>query len=655
MTSKKCLVVNLKTRGAQKPRGRKPCDAPALVSPPTLVSPQQLGNTLHVANTSAYAQNPYLFAQQFVSPLYSANTLSAQLTTSLATPMLALPSVENKVPNPTGTIFSHANTDMVSSSSERPLDDVQPSTKEAGEILDAQKEEDSNKERSKEEPQIEDKLSDTSQPSGDLTAVKKILEVVNATVSRQKEQESELLMRLRSGISPEVKLEKQPEKNQPAFKKEDKPDGLLSEGEDGEKPEKGNDHDYRCHFCSEVFVNRIDQHQHERYLCRLNKDVQLASIHSAIRRPIFSESDGNADSATTESEDGGSVGDIGDDIGGGEDSKNRMRSFINEEQLKILRAYYEINPRPRKFELIRIGQEIGFPKRVVQVWFQNMRARDRKKGRSIQVPGIGIASLQRPHLDQQITPRVKPAEITPKAVSPFTPAITPYSGALVPVSSETFQPLCYNTTIVSPQFAHQGSKSPANQQTFASPFSHSLTKAFNYLYTPPQETPLDLSLKPKPAHAIVRTEISSPEPNPELLSVLNLSRKADREANNLTPTSRSIENSFLYQYMHREGMIRTSTPGDAIQLSHQVSSPHSSCASVVGDSRASIHSHPSTPPPASISPTASSSCSDCIDENANPDLQDGSGRDMDSMDEEGPLGKRMRKKTWRQVKYPSYI
>jgi hypothetical protein len=38
---------------------------------------------------------------------------------------------------------------------------------------------------------------------------------------------------------------------------------------------------------------------------------------------------------------------------------------------------------PRKYELIRIGNEIGFPKRVVQVWFQNMRARDRRRGKEV--------------------------------------------------------------------------------------------------------------------------------------------------------------------------------------------------------------------------------------------------------------------------------
>lgn len=63
--------------------------------------------------------------------------------------------------------------------------------------------------------------------------------------------------------------------------------------------------------------------------------------------------------------------------------KVRVRSHIREEQLVVLRAHYAINPRPKKEELLTIAEKIGFPVRVVQVWFQNARARDRREGRSI--------------------------------------------------------------------------------------------------------------------------------------------------------------------------------------------------------------------------------------------------------------------------------
>ncbi|XP_044262062.1 zinc finger protein 1 isoform X2 [Tribolium madens] len=66
--------------------------------------------------------------------------------------------------------------------------------------------------------------------------------------------------------------------------------------------------------------------------------------------------------------------------------KVRVRSLISDEQLKVLKDNYALNPRPKREDLEKIADLIGFPVRVVQVWFQNTRARDRREGRLIQVP-----------------------------------------------------------------------------------------------------------------------------------------------------------------------------------------------------------------------------------------------------------------------------
>lgn len=68
--------------------------------------------------------------------------------------------------------------------------------------------------------------------------------------------------------------------------------------------------------------------------------------------------------------------------------KVRVRSQIAEEQLIILKQYYALNPRPKREELEKISQKVGFPVRVVQVWFQNNRARDRREGRLVHTPFI---------------------------------------------------------------------------------------------------------------------------------------------------------------------------------------------------------------------------------------------------------------------------
>ena len=68
---------------------------------------------------------------------------------------------------------------------------------------------------------------------------------------------------------------------------------------------------------------------------------------------------------------------------GADGKKARVRSVLSEETLKILRAQYETNPRPKKQEILRLAAQVNYSTRVVQVWFQNMRARDRRLGRPI--------------------------------------------------------------------------------------------------------------------------------------------------------------------------------------------------------------------------------------------------------------------------------
>lgn len=38
-----------------------------------------------------------------------------------------------------------------------------------------------------------------------------------------------------------------------------------------------------------------------------------------------------------------------------------------------------MQPRPKRDEINRLSRELNFPPRVIQVWFQNARARDRRE------------------------------------------------------------------------------------------------------------------------------------------------------------------------------------------------------------------------------------------------------------------------------------
>ncbi|XP_077165725.1 zinc finger homeobox protein 3 isoform X2 [Paroedura picta] len=71
----------------------------------------------------------------------------------------------------------------------------------------------------------------------------------------------------------------------------------------------------------------------------------------------------------------------GDDSGaGGEEPQRdkRLRTTITPEQLEVLYQKYLLDSNPTRKMLDHIAHEVGLKKRVVQVWFQNTRARERK-------------------------------------------------------------------------------------------------------------------------------------------------------------------------------------------------------------------------------------------------------------------------------------
>merc|ERR1711988_1703918 len=58
--------------------------------------------------------------------------------------------------------------------------------------------------------------------------------------------------------------------------------------------------------------------------------------------------------------------------------EKRLRTTIVPEQLDFLYQKYQIESNPSRKMLEQIANEVGLRKRVVQVWFQNTRARERK-------------------------------------------------------------------------------------------------------------------------------------------------------------------------------------------------------------------------------------------------------------------------------------
>uniref|UniRef100_UPI00398EC012 insulin gene enhancer protein ISL-1-like isoform X2 n=1 Tax=Pristiophorus japonicus TaxID=55135 RepID=UPI00398EC012 len=61
------------------------------------------------------------------------------------------------------------------------------------------------------------------------------------------------------------------------------------------------------------------------------------------------------------------------------DKITRVRTVLNEQQLLTLRTCYAANPRPDALMKQQLIEMTGLSSRVIRVWFQNKRCKDKKK------------------------------------------------------------------------------------------------------------------------------------------------------------------------------------------------------------------------------------------------------------------------------------
>ncbi|XP_063979194.1 protein apterous-like isoform X2 [Diachasmimorpha longicaudata] len=76
----------------------------------------------------------------------------------------------------------------------------------------------------------------------------------------------------------------------------------------------------------------------------------------------------------------------------------RMRTSFKHHQLRTMKSYFAINHNPDAKDLKQLSQKTGLPKRVLQVWFQNARAKWRRmvlkqEGKSDKCGGVDGGSL----------------------------------------------------------------------------------------------------------------------------------------------------------------------------------------------------------------------------------------------------------------------
>ncbi|KAL3279000.1 hypothetical protein HHI36_016516 [Cryptolaemus montrouzieri] len=211
--------------------------------------------------------------------------------------------------------------------------------------------------------------------SGDLEAVKRILETVNASVTKQ------LLQANMQKFSSDSSNHSDTYSSQHSPKQEST---------------------FTCNSCKKSFEASSQLEDHE---CDMQSEGLAAKLEEAIncksedtrhdRRGSFSGNE-EQDFDKTKGDDDVYYESVTTTDHVAEDGRKvRVRSLISDEQLKVLKDNYALNPRPKREDLEKIASSIGFSVRVVQVWFQNTRARDRREGKLIHMPYSPTASTHR--------------------------------------------------------------------------------------------------------------------------------------------------------------------------------------------------------------------------------------------------------------------
>lgn len=143
--------------------------------------------------------------------------------------------------------------------------------------------------------------------------------------------------------------------------------------------------DLRCSRCDKRFNHPTELVQHEKVLCGFIKQ-ELEQQFAQQQQQLLDQSNNSssflaASSDVEDEQDDRESISRNDCSSGGESNaerKVRVRTAITEEQQQHLKQHYALNSRPSREEFRMIATRLQLDARVVQVWFQNNRSRERK-------------------------------------------------------------------------------------------------------------------------------------------------------------------------------------------------------------------------------------------------------------------------------------
>ncbi|XP_061926442.1 zinc finger E-box-binding homeobox 2-like [Entelurus aequoreus] len=209
---------------------------------------------------------------------------------------------------------------------------------------------------------------------GSLNDVQKVLQIVDSTVSRQKMNKNpEEVSKLRAymkelGVHMEEQIIGQ---SSPVESFIDSTADMVKEVEgvmedsrvqqtmDPGSKERSSDSPeslvpHSCQFCKETFTGPIPLHQHERYLCKMNKEIQAVLQPAQLGLSIFHRPEASEWLLSKK-----------------ESGTSHIHPF--QDHMSVLKAYSAENTEPDSDELLKISLAVGLPQELVRDWFNQWK------------------------------------------------------------------------------------------------------------------------------------------------------------------------------------------------------------------------------------------------------------------------------------------
>ncbi|XP_073817030.1 Zn finger homeodomain 1 [Musca autumnalis] len=208
---------------------------------------------------------------------------------------------------------------------------------------------------------------------------------LNVSPIKQEQNESRDAITTPTNISTQIKQEKLEETEEQLDTANKDEEEISAQENTSEEANNMTVAELRCSRCDKKFNHPTELVQHEKVLCGFIKQELEQQYHQQQQQQVLDQSQNSSSfMAASDVEDDQDERDSisrNDCSSGGESNaerKVRVRTAITEEQQQHLKQHYAINSRPSREEFRLIASRLQLDARVVQVWFQNNRSRERK-------------------------------------------------------------------------------------------------------------------------------------------------------------------------------------------------------------------------------------------------------------------------------------